>query len=114
MFGGLLKKRCSRDFKLAVLSTVCRETHACSINGSIMVEVNLAIFTRSPNRQIEITVNISAYMVCLECNKYYYNVANKINNFHRIGPLTIKSGACEIFPRLNLQYCDTNFLIFTL
>ena len=30
------QKRCWWDFKLAALSTVCRETHACSINGSIM------------------------------------------------------------------------------
>ena len=37
--------------------------NACSINGLIMTEVNLAIFMRLPNRQIKITVNISAYMV---------------------------------------------------
>ena len=28
-----------------------------------MAQVNLAIFTQSPNRKIKITVNISAYMV---------------------------------------------------
>ena len=54
-------KHCWRDFKLAVLSTVCRETHACSINGLIMASVNLAILC---NRQIKITVNISAYTIC--------------------------------------------------
>ena len=36
IFGGLLKIRFWRDFKLAVLSTVWRETHACGVNGSIM------------------------------------------------------------------------------
>ena len=69
IFGGLLKKCCWRDFKLAVLSTACRETHACSINGSIMVHINLVIFMSSPNCQIKITVNISAYTVYQEvCN----------------------------------------------
>ena len=48
---------------LADVITVWRETHACSINGSIMAQVNLAIFTRSPNHQIKIIVNISAYTV---------------------------------------------------
>ena len=45
VFGGLLIKRCWRDFKLAVLNTVWRETHACSILGLIMVQVKLVIFT---------------------------------------------------------------------
>ena len=57
------QKHCWQNFKLAVLHTVCRETHACSINGLIMVLVNVAIFTRSPNRQIKITVIIFAYTV---------------------------------------------------
>ena len=63
IFGSLLKQRCWRDFKLADFITVWRETHACSINGSIMVKVNLAISMHSPNHQIKITVNIFTYMV---------------------------------------------------
>ena len=49
IFGGLLKQCCWRDFILADFSTVWRETHACSINGSIMAQVNSAILMRSPN-----------------------------------------------------------------
>ena len=60
IFGGLLRKRCWQDFKLADFSSVWREVHACSINGLI---ANLAILTRSLNRQIKVTVNISAYTV---------------------------------------------------
>ena len=37
LFGGLLKTHCWRDLKLADFSTLWRETHACSIHGSIMV-----------------------------------------------------------------------------
>ena len=39
-----------------------------------MVEVNLAIFTRLPNRQIKITVNISAYMAFLSIKTELYAV----------------------------------------
>ena len=63
IFGGSLKQCCWWDFNLADFSTVWRETHACSINGSMMAQVNLAISMCSPNRQIKITVNISAYTV---------------------------------------------------
>ena len=65
LYLAVAQKCCLRDFKLVVLSTICMKTHACSINGSIMAEVNLAIFTQSPNRHIKITANISAYMVLL-------------------------------------------------
>ena len=44
MFGDLLKNVIGRIFKLAALSTVWKQTHACSINGSI--NDNLAILTR--------------------------------------------------------------------
>ena len=72
-FGGLLKKHCWWDFKLVVLSTVCRKTHACSINGSTMTQVNLAIFTRSlHDHQIKITVNISAYTVAYDGRKFLF------------------------------------------
>ena len=57
------QKRCWRDFKLAVLGTVYRETHAYIINRSTMTWVNLAIFTWWPNCQIKITVNVSAYTI---------------------------------------------------
>ena len=36
-FGDFLKNRYWRDFKLADFSTIWRETHTCSTNGSIMV-----------------------------------------------------------------------------
>ena len=38
-------RHCWWDFKLADSSTVWRETHACSKNGSIMALVNLVIFS---------------------------------------------------------------------
>ena len=34
-----------------------------------MTQVNLAIFTQSPNHQIKITVNISAYTVVTKLQK---------------------------------------------
>ena len=45
-FSDLFKQCYWQKFKLADFSTVWRETHACSINGSITAQVNLAIFTR--------------------------------------------------------------------
>ena len=51
---------------MADLSIVWRETHACSINGLIKVQVNLVTLRDSPNCQIKITVNISVLGVIIK------------------------------------------------
>ena len=54
-----------QDFKLVVLSTVWKEAHVCSINGSINgIHLIWWLLWDLPNRLIKITVKQTTYKVC--------------------------------------------------
>ena len=60
---------------------VWRKTHACSINESIMAQVNLAIYTRFLNHQIKITVNILDYTVFSDRHADYFTICRGLDMY---------------------------------
>ena len=60
ILGDLLYKSTWRDFKLAVMSTVWKETHAYGLNG---LHLTWQYLCDSPNRQIKATAKYTTYTV---------------------------------------------------